>query len=67
MKEATGELNMTLVVIVAVAAVMAFAVFFVPKILSSMNEAWDAQSSQTIGNHGMGGASGKQKPAPSQT
>jgi len=48
MKEATGELNMTLVVIVAVAAVMAFAVFFVPRILQSLNNSWDQQMSQTI-------------------
>ena len=48
MKEATGELNMTLIVIVAVAAVMAFALFFVPRILNSVNETWNSQLNKTI-------------------
>ena len=48
MKEATGELNMTLVVIVAVAAVMAFAVIFVPRIIQSVNNTWDNQLNTTI-------------------
>ena len=30
MKEATGELNMTLVTIIAIAAVLAFVTFFLP-------------------------------------
>ena len=33
MKEATGELNMTLVTIIAIAAVLAFVTMFLPKIL----------------------------------
>jgi hypothetical protein len=48
MKEATGELNMTLVVIVAVAAVMAFAVIFVPRIIKSVNNTWDNQLNTTV-------------------
>lgn len=40
MKEATGELNMTLVTILAVAAILAFVVFFVPQILDSVEESW---------------------------
>jgi len=48
MKEATGELNMTLVVIVAVAAVMAFAVIFVPRIIKSVNKQWDDSLNTTI-------------------
>ncbi len=48
MKEATGELNMTLIVIVAVAAVMAFALIFVPRILNSVNKTWDDQLNHTI-------------------
>ena len=48
MKEATGELNMTLIVIVAVAAVMAFALIFVPRILNSVNSTWDNQLNKTI-------------------
>jgi hypothetical protein len=48
MKEATGELNMTLIVIVAVAAVMAFALIFVPRILNQVNGTWDNQMNKTI-------------------
>lgn len=48
MKEATGELNMTLIVIVAVAAVMAFAMIFVPRIIQSVNNTWDNQLNTTI-------------------
>ncbi len=48
MKEATGELNMTLVVIVAVAAVMAFAVIFVPRIIKSVNDQWNNNLNTTI-------------------
>ena len=41
MKEATGELNMTLVTIIAIAAVLTFVVAFLPKILGSIGEKWD--------------------------
>ncbi len=37
MKDATGELNMTIVVIVAVAAVLAFAMIFVPRLIDQVN------------------------------
>ena len=40
MKEATGELNMTLVTILAVAAILAFVTFFVPNILDSISDNW---------------------------
>ena len=40
MKEATGELNMTLVTILAVAAVLAFVVLFVPTILNGVRNDW---------------------------
>ena len=40
MKEATGELNMTLVTILAVAAILAFVTFFVPNILDSIQNNW---------------------------
>ena len=60
MKEATGELNMTLVVIVAVAAVMAFAVIFVPRIIKSVNNTWDNQLNTTIS---MGWTNGQQQQA----
>ena len=48
MKEATGELNMTLIVIVAVAAVMAFALIFVPRIIQSVNNTWNDQLNTTM-------------------
>ena len=41
MKEATGELNMTVVTVVAIAAVAAFFYAFVwPNIQNSMNQQW---------------------------
>lgn len=40
MKEATGELNMTLVTVLAVAAILAFVTFFVPKILDQIENKW---------------------------
>ena len=41
MKEATGELNMTLVTIIAIAAVLAFVTMFLPDILSGIGDRWD--------------------------
>ena len=41
MKEATGELNMTLVTIIAIAAVLTFVVAFLPNILDSIGGKWD--------------------------
>ncbi len=41
MKEATGELNMTLVTIIAIAAVLAFVTFFLPNILNSVGNKWN--------------------------
>lgn len=38
MKEATGELNMTLVTIIAIAAVLGFVTFFLPKILNNVGD-----------------------------
>lgn len=43
MKEATGELNMTLVTVLAVAAILAFVTFFVPQILDSIEGTWNGQ------------------------
>lgn len=40
MKEATGELNMTLVTILAVAAILAFVTLFVPNILNQIGNKW---------------------------
>ena len=41
MKEATGELNMTLVTIIAIAAVLTFVTIFLPRILDNVGEKWD--------------------------
>ncbi len=41
MKEATGELNMTLVTIIAIAAVLTFVTFFLPKILNTVGDKWN--------------------------
>ena len=47
MKEATGELNMTLVTIIAVAAVLAFVTFFLPGILNNIGDKWDDANGTT--------------------
>ncbi|MBQ7136611.1 MAG: hypothetical protein IJO43_01380 [Bacilli bacterium] len=44
MKEATGELNMTLVTILAVAAILAFVTLFVPNILDSIKNTWNNEN-----------------------
>ena len=41
MKEATGELNMTLVTIIAIAAVLTFVVAFLPGILNTVGSKWN--------------------------
>jgi hypothetical protein len=48
MKDATGELNMTLVVIIAVAGVMAFALIFIPMISNVVNSTFQNISTQTV-------------------
>ncbi len=40
MKEATGELNMTIVVVIAVAAILTFVGLFLPKIFNQINDRW---------------------------
>ena len=40
MKEATGELNMTLVTVIAVAAILAFVTFFMPTIIGDIGGMW---------------------------
>ena len=47
MKEATGELNMTVVVIVAVGAILLFLGTFLPKIWSDIQDSWD-KSKETV-------------------
>ncbi len=50
MKEATGELNMTIVVVVAVAAILAFVTFFVPKVINQINDKWGNAAENDIVN-----------------
>jgi hypothetical protein len=42
MKEATGELNMTLVTIIAIAAVLTFVTFFLPNILNGVGDKYNS-------------------------
>ena len=46
MKEATGELNMTLVTVLAVAAILAFVTFFVPQILDQIESNWGSDQEE---------------------
>ena len=46
MKEASGELNMTLITIVAIAALAAIMAAFWPRIKNTINSKWNS----TIGN-----------------
>ena len=55
MKEATGELNMTLVTIIAIAAVLAFVTMFLPGMLGSVSDKWDDASNTTVDVSGSGG------------
>ena len=48
MKEATGELNMTLVTIIAIAAVLAFVTIFLPDILGDVGKKWDDEVGNEI-------------------
>jgi hypothetical protein len=41
MKEASGELNMTLVTVIAVGAILAFAMWFVPQMLDGISGRWN--------------------------
>lgn len=56
MKEATGELNMTLVTIIAIAAVLTFVVAFLPNILGSIGDKWDDSMNSTNGINNTSGA-----------
>ncbi len=48
MKEATGELNMTLVVIIAVAGILLFVTTFLPKIFNSVENEWNNASENRV-------------------
>ena len=52
MKEATGELNMTVVTIIAIGAIIAFFWVMWPKIQESINGQWD-DISTVEDNHGI--------------
>ncbi len=58
MKEATGELNMTLVTIIAIAAVLTFVTAFLPNILDSIGGMWD--DSMETGKNNVSGVDGSQ-------
>lgn len=47
MKEATGELNMTLVTVLAVAAILIFVTAFVPTILDGIKDTWNKNTTCT--------------------
>ncbi|MFA5409682.1 MAG: hypothetical protein WC343_13005 [Bacilli bacterium] len=42
MKEATGELNMTVITVIAIAAIGGFLMFFLPKIIETIQSNWNA-------------------------
>lgn len=51
MKEATGELNMTVVTIIAIGAVIAFFWFMWPQIRSAIGGQWNDISTDTREKH----------------
>ena len=58
MKEATGELNMTLVTIIAIAAVLTFVTAFLPNILDSIGQSWD--DAESAGRNNVSNVNGGQ-------
>ena len=48
MKEATGELNMTLVTIIAIAAVLLFVSLFLPNMLKTVGNRWNNSNDADI-------------------
>lgn len=50
MKEATGELNMTVVTIIAIGAIIAFFWVMWPQIQESINNQWDSITGCTDNN-----------------
>ena len=46
MKEATGELNMTLVTIVAIALILGFVTVFLPNIFKGVENKWEDSQGQ---------------------
>lgn len=50
MKEATGELNMTVITVIAIAAIGLFLWAFLPGILESIQDNWDQGTGKTPGS-----------------
>ncbi|MGI6329599.1 MAG: hypothetical protein ACOXZR_01910 [Bacilli bacterium] len=50
MKEATGELNMTIITVIAIAAIGVFLWSFLPEILENIRETWQEGTSETPGH-----------------
>ena len=51
MKEATGELNMTVVTIIAIGAIIAFFWFMWPSIKGTISNQWNTISQDDINKH----------------
>lgn len=49
MKEATGELNMTVITVIAIAAIGGFLMFFLPKIIDTIQANWNASQNCPAG------------------
>jgi hypothetical protein len=49
MKEATGELNMTVITVIAIAAIGGFLMFFLPQIIDTIKSNWDASQNCPAG------------------
>lgn len=52
MKEASGELNMTLVTVIAIAAILVFVTAFVPSILEKIENNWGDDTEITVDTSG---------------
>lgn len=51
MKEATGELNMTVVTIIAIGAIIAFFWVMYPIIKNSITDQWNVIAEDNVANH----------------
>ena len=54
MKEASGELNMTLVTIIAIAAILGVFTFLLPTIRQTIQNRWNDNANQTVDGAGTG-------------
>jgi hypothetical protein len=48
-KEATGELNMTVITVIAIAAIGGFLMMFLPQIIDTIKANWDASQNCPAG------------------